>query len=230
MTPSLFIPRRLDVAEICQEAAERAGVEFRSGYALTTARRSLELLQLEWANRGLNLWTIDAFPVQLLANIPDYVLPADTIDVLDAALRDWPSDFGGTYYGGQQDVILNRIALGDWPSLTAKRQPGKPTGVLFERTDPMRMHPWPVPDRDATMICWRLRYMLPLIPGGTGSLDMPVRFLPAMIAGLAYFLSLKSKSAERMQMLKMLYENEFELAANEDRDRASVFLVPAQGY
>lgn len=220
------MPRRLDIVEISQEAAERAGVDFRAGYALTTARRSLELLQLEWANRGINLWTLDDFELPLLAGMPTYVMPADTIDVLDIVLRNWDPPYDAPH----SDRLLYRIPLGDWPSYVKKEQPGPPSGVLVERTDPMRITPWPTPDRDGTLICYRLRYMEELPIGGAGTLDMPVRFIPAIIAGLAYQLCLKSKNEQRTTMLKALYEAEFDLAAGEDRDRSSVFFIPNGGY
>lgn len=229
MTPSL-LPRRLDIVEVCQEASERAGIEFRAGYALTTARRSIELLQLDWANRGLNLWTLDRIDVPLLKDQPDYELPLDTIDVLDCALRDWDHQ-GSTSPYQWNDRPLARIPLGDWPGLTGKHTPGTPSSYIVERTEPMKLHPWPIPDRDGTLVAWRLRYMQRLAPGGSSVIDAPLRFLPAMISGLAYYLALKSKgeSFQRVSMLQAMYEADFDLASQEDRDRSSVFFVPDGG-
>lgn len=224
MSPSF--PRRLDVAEICQEASERAGIEFRSGYALTTARRSLELLQMEWANRGLNLWTIDKIETPIYVNVASYAMPADTVDVLDAAIRNWPGTGSPSAW---KDTQLERIPLGSWAGYPDKLQPGKPTAMLVCRVDPMEVRLHPVPNRTGgTLVLWRLRYMKQPTPGGAGAMDMPVRFVPAMIAGLAYQLALKSKGAafQRAPGLKQIYEEEFALAAEEDRDRSSARFVP----
>jgi len=223
------IPYRLDIAEICQEASERAGIEFRSGYSMTTARRSLEILQLEWANRGLNLWTIERIEFLLELDKQEYPLPADTIDLLDCVVRNWP--------GNQQvstvqwnDRPLERLPLGDWPYVANKRMPGQPSQFLVRRVDPPELWLTPVPDRiGGRFVGYRLRYMAPLEPEADATLDMPVRLLPAMIAGLAYMMALKSKRAEafqRVDMLKAMYDEAFELAAGEDRDRANCRLVP----
>lgn len=219
------VPRRLDIAEIAQEASERAGVDFRAGYALTTARRSIELLQLDWANRGLNLWTLDRIDIDLIADEPDYDLPDETLDILDCALHNWEQSVTVASYA---DRPLARIPTGDWTTITPKFSSGPPSSYMVERTDPMVFHPWPVPDRAGLVKAWRLRYIRPLTGGGAGTLDLPVRFIPAMCSGLAYFLALKSKgeSFARVPMLKAMYEEDFDLASQEDRDRANVLLVP----
>jgi hypothetical protein len=185
---------------------------------------------MDWANRGLNLWTLDRIDVPLKKDVPTYVLPAETVDVLDCALRDWP-DYPGSSSTTWSDTPLMRVPLGDWPTVTAKHTPGKPSQYLVDRIDPPVLHPWPIPDRDATLVAWRLRHMKPLGKGGAATMDLPFRFIPAMISGLAFYLALKSKgeSFSRVSMLRDMYEADFDLASQEDRDRTSFFLVPEGG-
>jgi hypothetical protein len=231
--PTLY-PRRLDVVEMCQEAAERAGIEFRSGYALTTARRSLELLSIEWANRGLNLWCLDRIGFDFGGTGTLVLLPEDTVDVLDVTLY-WYPDGLGYYSVAKAAYPLERIGLGDVSSLSQSRSAGdRPTGFYVNRmAEVPTLHLSPaVPQEKLSnyrIECWRLRYMMGLDPGGTDTPELPFRFLPAMIAGLAYYLALKSKEAAaqaRVAMLKSLYEEEFDLASQEDRDRSNFHFVP----
>jgi hypothetical protein len=226
MSSSFVGPRKLDVVEICTEAAERAGVDFRSGYSLTTARRSLELLAIEWANRGLNLWTIDSQLLPLVSGVNPYVLPADTVDILDAVIRNT------SVTGIQSETPLTRIGVGEWPSYPNKLQTGRPYAFFVHRTvEPPVLYLHPVPDsyQPYWILYWRLRYMANLPRGGTGFVDAPARFLPAMISGLAFMLAMKSKDMNVRQTapaLKALYEADFDLASLEDRDRSSFFFVP----
>lgn len=220
-----------DVAEISQEASERAGIEFRSGHALRTARRSLELLSIEWANRGLNLWTIDGpTPINLQPGVNQYWLPEDTVDLIEHELRTF-SVAGGTSY---TDLPLNRFTVSEYAAIPNKQAIGRPTVIHIRRQIKPYFMLWMVPGLVPVnqLIVWRLRRMKSVGPGGTGTPEIPWRFIPAMIAGLAYYMSLKSKdpnATERISMLKGVYEEQFALAADEDRDRASVYLVPG-GY
>lgn len=228
MATSPIGPPSFDVVAICQEASERAGVDFRSGYSLTTARRSLELLQIEWANRGLNLWTIDWKLLPLVPGINSYVLPADTVDILDAFIRTQTAPL--THWTA--DVPLTRIGVGEWHSWPNQLATGKPYAFFTHRTvEPPSVYLYPIPDsyQPYALHYWRLRYMANLPRGGTGFVDAPARFLPAMISGLAFMLAMKSKDMNiRMQApaLKALYEADFDLASLEDRDRSSFFFVP----
>lgn|SRR5262245_1101178 len=215
-----------DIVDICQEAADRAGVEFRSGYALQSARRSIQLLQLDWANRGLNLWTVDHIPVPLLAGIFEYPLPADTVDALDVSLETLDP---------ASSQPLARYGMGDYHDITNRLSAGPPS-VFYVRRLTARAHLclWQTPNRDNYWVVrvWRLRHMLPVPRSGDGMLDLPLRFVPAMIAGLAFHLAMKSKipaTAQRAPALQQLYEAEFDMATQEDRDRKSFFLVPDTG-
>lgn len=235
-----------DVAEIAQEASERAGIEFRSGYSLRTARRGLELLSIEWANRGLNLWTIEGpVAIDLLPGVDKYMLPEDTVDLVEHVLRTWGqggsggvtplSDQGGP---GQRynDLPLNRFTLPEYASITNKRAQGRPTIIHVRRQIQPYFNIWMVPQLNVAniyqLIWWRLRRLKPLGSGGSGVPEIPWRFIPAMTAGLAYYMALKStdpNAVPRIEMLKACYEEQFTLAADEDRDRANFRFIPG-GY
>lgn len=226
--PALPLPS-FDVAELAQEAAERAGVEFRSGYALISARRSLQFLSLEWANRGLNLWSLQWGTLDLAAGANPVPLPADTIDVLDAALRQIGTS------GAATDTPLTRMGSGDWAVVANKEQPGRPNRFYVNRLVAPVLFLHPVPDQPSldagcTRLHYsRLRYMQPLPPGGAGVPEMPLRFVNAMISGLAFHMAMKSRDPQARQaapMLRELYEADFQLAADEDRERISFFAVP----
>lgn len=215
-----------DVVEIAQEAADRAGVDLRSGYSLRSARRSIELLSIEWGNRGLNLWTIEDVSVDLNQGVPEYFLPDDTIDLIEHNLRYWNADTGRP-----TDYPLVRRSIDEYSVIPNKWSQGRPTTILVRRNIKPSFVLWQVPDRDLyyQVVYSRLRRMASVGPGGTGAPDMPWRFLPAMIAGLAFYLALKSTDAgaqQRVPMLKAAYEEQFTLASDEDRDRASVKWVP----
>jgi hypothetical protein len=219
-----------DTVEIAQEASERAGIEFRSGYALRTARRALELLSIEWANRGLNLWTIDGpVTVNLIANEPEYSLPDDTVDLVEHAIR---TTTGTTT---QSDLPLSRMTVSEYAAIPNKLAAGRPSLILIQRLIQPAVQLWQVPPDSTSyqLIYWRLRRLAPLAAGGTGAPEIPWRFIPAMIAGLAYYMALKStdpKAVPRIQMLKDAYEEQFTLASDEDRDRAAFRFVPGGDY
>jgi len=213
----------MDFAEIAEEAWERAGREMRSGFDLRTARRSMNLLTLEWQNRGINLWTIDSDTVSLVTGTSQYTLPADTIDLLEQVIR---TDSGDTTK--QSDLNMSRISVSDYSSIPNKLTRGRPIQVWIERliTAP-RINVWPVPDsNDYTFVYWRMR-RIEDAGNGVETADMNYRFLPSLVAGLAYGIAMKEPElAPRLQMLKTEYESQFQLAAQEDRDKTSARFVP----
>ena len=213
----------MDFAKIAEEAWERAGREMRSGYDLRTARRSMNLLTLEWQNRGINLWTIDSSTVSLTTGTSQYTLPADTIDLLEQVIR---TDSGDTTK--QSDLNMSRISVSDYSSIPNKLTRGRPIQVWIERlvTAP-RINVWPVPDsNDYTFVYWRMR-RIEDAGNGVETADMNYRFLPSLVAGLAYGIAMKEPElAPRLQMLKAEYEAQFQLAAEEDRDKTSARFVP----
>ena len=218
----------LDFTEIAEEAWERAGREMRSGYDLRTARRSMNLLMLEWQNRGLNLFTYDEGQIVLVQGTSAYDLPADTIDLLDAVIRT-----GSGNATTQTDLSITRISMPTYATIPNKLSQGRPIQMWIDRrVDAPKVNIWPVPDQGTLLApfyilrYWRMRRIQ---DAGTGvnTPDINARFLPALVAGLAYHIALKvPEFMGRIEMLKMAYEESYLLASQEDREKASVTLVP----
>ena len=223
----------MDFTEIAEESWERAGREMRSGYDLRTARRSMNLLTIEWQNRGLNLWTIDSAIQAVTAGTAQYTLPADTIDLLDQVIRTGDSGTGGQYGDGgstQSDLTISRIGVTNFASIPNKLIQGRPIQVWVERlkTAP-RINLWPVPDKAYSFVYWRLR-RIEDAGNGVETADMNFRFLPCLVAGLAYYISMKDPDlAPRIEMLKTIYDEQYNLAAGEDREKESERFVPRIG-
>jgi hypothetical protein len=216
----------LDLNQLVEEAFERCGQELRTGYDLRTARRSLNLLTAEWANRGINLWTIEEGSIALTNGTATYNLPADTIDLLDHVIRTGTGQ-------NQQDITISRISADTYISIPAKNATGRPIQVWINRqaTQPS-INVWPTPNQDNTYTFkyWRLRRIQ---DAGTGvnTQDIPFRFLPCLVAGLAFYLSMKLPNAgDRTQFLKQEYEEQWMLASTEDREKADYRLVPRPQY
>lgn len=213
----------LNLTELIEEAWERAtgGGEIRSGYEFRTARRSLGLLLLEFANRGLNLWTIEQGTIPLVQGTSIYALPPDTVDIIEHQVR---TGTGST----QSDIHLNRISVSTYASIPNKEVEGRPIQIYVDRQIAPLVNLWPVPDQDDTytLVYWRMRR---LQDAGVGSntQDIPFRFLPCLVAGLAFFISQKvPDGAMRAPSLKAEYEESWLIASTEDRERASVFFTP----
>lgn len=213
-----------DLPELFEEAYERAGLEMRSGYDLKSARRSLNLLTLEWANRGLNLWTIESGTLALVAGTATYTMPTGTIDLIEHQLRTG----SGT---SQVDTSLERISVSTYAQQTNKQITGRPTQIFVQRlAASTTVTLWPLPDTSQTytLFYYRLKGIDGLASGiGADMTSIPPRFVPALVAGLAYYTAMKKPEAmDRILPLKQLYEEQFELAASEDRDRSSVMFTP----
>lgn len=212
----------LDLAEAIEEAYERCGAEARTGYDFKTARRSLNLMFADWANRGLNMWTFEEATVSIVAGTAEYTLPEDTVDILDAVVR---TGTGNT----QADITCNRISLSDYAAIPNKTLTGRPIQMWVKREAAApRIVLWPVPDSVSTytFVYWRLRRVQDA-GDGVNTQDLPFRFLPCMIAGLAYYLSLKVPGArDRRAELKADYDEAWQLASDEDREKADVRFVP----
>lgn len=212
-----------DLSELFEEAYERAGVEMRSGYDLKTIRRSLNILTLEWQNRGLNLFTIDSGTQSLTPGTATYTLPSDTIDIIEHQLR--------TGSGVSQiDTALERISVSTYAQQTNKNTQGRPTQIYVQRlATETKVTLWPVPDNTTpyTLVYYRLKGIDGLASGISGSASIPPRFVPALVAGLAYEIATKKPGAEaRAASLKNIYEEQFALAAGEDQERASIQFAP----
>jgi hypothetical protein len=215
----------LDLSEILEEAAERCGYELRTGYDFKTARRSLNLLFADWANRGLNMWTFEQQSISLVPGTAAYALPEDSVDIMDAVIR---TGAGIT----QTDLVISRIAMPTYQSIPNKTVSGRPLQMFVQRSITPQVTFWPVPDTSVpyTFVYWRLRRIQDS-GSGVNTQDLPFRFLPAMVAGLAYYLSMKLPGGmERMGALKAVYDETMQMAMDEDREKASLRLVPYQGY
>jgi hypothetical protein len=223
----------LDLNDIIEEAYERCGVELRTGYEMRTARRSLNLLTIEWANRGINLWTIEQGSIPLVQGTIAYNLPVDTIDLLDSVVRT------GTG-ANQTDINISRISVSTYATIPNKNAQGRPIQVWIDRqsgaTEPTTginyptINVWPSPDQSNfyTYVYWRLK-RLQDAGNGTNTQDIPFRMLPCLIAGLAFYLAMKIPEAlPRLEMLKAAYEEQWLLASSEDREKASLRLAPRE--
>ena len=217
----------MDFTEIAEEAWERAGREMRSGYDLRTARRSMNLLTIEWQNRGVNLWTIEEGSVNLVDGTAQYTLDADTIDLLEHVIR---TNSGNA--STQSDLTINRINVSTYSSIPNKLSEGRPIQMWVDRRrDAPVLNLWPVPDKTDTYVLkyWRIRRIQDA-GNGTETADVNFRFLPCLVAGLAYNIALKvPEFMERVPMLKTVYEEAFTLAAAEDREKTSDYYRPRIG-
>lgn len=215
-----------DLAELFEEAFERAGLEMRTGYDLKTIRRSLNLLTLEWQNRGLNLFTIESGTQALTQGTATYTMPTDTIDLIEHQLRTGT----GT---NQIDTALQRISVSTYAQQTNKNTQGRPTQIYVQRgVSEVNVTIWPVPeDNSYTLAYYRLKGISGLASGIGTSAAIPPRFVPALVAGLAFHVAMKKpEAAARAQALQAEYERQFQLAADEDEDRAASHFTPWRSY
>jgi len=217
----------LDLTEIVEEAFERVGGEMRTGYDLRTARRSLNLMFADWANRGINMWTFEQGSIPLVAGTATYDLPADTVDLLEHVIRT-----GAGSAATQADLTITRISVSTYATIPNKLQQARPIQVWIERLNTPRITVWPIPDNSQpyTFVYWRLK-RIQNAGDGINTMDMPFRFIPCMVAGLAYYLALKVPGGtERLVILKQQYDEAWDLASAEDREKAAVRFVPRRQY
>jgi hypothetical protein len=227
MTTSGTSSFNLDLTEIVEEAFERVGSEMRTGYDLRTARRSMNLMFADWANRGLNMFTYEQGSIPLVAGQATYTLPTDTVDLLEHVIRT-----GAGSAATQADLTITRISVSTYATIPNKLQQARPIQVWIERLNTPRITVWPVPDNSQpyVFVYWRLKRIQDA-GNGVNTMDMPFRFLPCMVAGLAYYLALKVPGgAERLGILKQQYDEAWQLASDEDREKASVRFVPRQMF
>ena len=226
-----MVAKTTDTTNFNLDFSERCGKELRSGYDLRTARRSLNIMLIDWAARGLNFWTIESDSIALTAGTASYNVPVDTVDLLETVIR---TGSGTT----QTDISITRIPMSTYATIPNKNATGKPIQMWFDRqtgaTDSTsvvqypKVYLYPVPDSAATytLVYWRMRRMYDAGNGVNGQ-DVPYRFLPAMTAGLAYHLSFKIPEArDRIDLLKAVYEEEFQRASEMDRERVPMRLRP----
>jgi hypothetical protein len=218
----------LDLSELVEEAFERCGAELRTGYDLHTARRSLNLLFADWANRGINLWTVEQGSIPLVQGSATYNLPDDTVDLMEHVIRT-----GAGNVSTQADLTITRISVSTYSSIPNKLTQARPIQVYINRQTPTpTVTVWPTPDGSIpyTFVYWRLRRIQDA-GGGVNTMDVPFRFIPCMVAGLAYYLSMKIPGATtRLEMLKAQYDESWDAASTEDREKAAVRFVPRQQF
>lgn len=247
MTTSGTSSFNLDLSEIIEEAFERCGSELRSGYDHRTARRSLNLLFADWANRGINMWTIEQGTINLVQGQNTYNLPVDTVDLIEHQIR---TGAGNQYT--QADLTITRISVDTYATIPNKLAQGRPIQVWIQRmsgakypaglgpngTDPItnvdnpKITVWPTPDgsQPYQFVYWRLRRIQDA-GDGANTFDVPFRMIPCLTAGLAYYLALKIPGAEaRLPVLKEQYNEAWELAATEDREKAAQRFVPRRMF
>lgn len=226
----------LNFAEIADECWERCGSEMRSGYDLKTTRRSLNLLLIEWQNRGLNLWEVEQLEIPMVTGQAVYNLPLDTVDLLDQVIRTGSGQ-------NQSDITISRISGSTYSTIPNKTALGKPIQVWINRqtgaTTPTgvaypTINVWPTPQSPGnqyTFVYWRLRRMQDA-GNGANTQDVPYLFLPALVAGLAYYLSMKIPNVDmnRAMALKSVYDEQFQLASDENRDKSPLRVVPRIGF
>lgn len=215
----------LDMGELVDEAWERAsGMEPRSGYDFRTARRSLNLLLAEWANRGFNMWAVEQGTIALVEDDATYDLPEDTVDLLEHVIRTG----SGT---SQSDLVINRIGVSTYANIPNKTTTGRPVQLYIDRQLTPTVTVWPVPDASSTytLVYWRLR-RLEDAGHGVNTQDIPFRFLPALVAGLAFYIAQKVPEGQpRLDFLKQEYEEAWLMASTEDREKATLVFYPKVG-
>jgi len=222
----------MNFTELAEEAFERAGREMRSGYDLRTARRSANIMMAEWANRGINMWTIEQGTINLVQGTATYNLPADTVDLLEHVIR---TNSGSI--SNQSDLTITRISVSTYATIPNKLSEARPIQVWIQRKqDVPTITVWPVPDQGTiaspyyVFAYWRLR-RIDNMGTGVNTADVNFRFLPCLTAGLAYYIAMKiPEGAQRLDMLKNEYEYQFQMAATEDREKAADRFVPRQYF
>jgi hypothetical protein len=238
----------LELSDIVEEAFERCGSELRSGYDLRTARRSLNLLFADWANRGINMWTIEQGSIPMVQGVNTYDLPVDTVDLLEHVIRTNPG-----VQNTQADLSITRISVSTYATIPNKLQQARPIQVWVNRqsgadyagtstTSPPagvnapKVVVWPTPDQGTaldpyyTFVYWRMRRIHDA-GNGTNTMDIPFRFLPCLVAGLAYYMALKIPGADaRLPILKQQYDETWSNAAAEDVDKSAIRFVPRRMY
>ena len=207
-----------NVAEFVEEAFERCGLELRTGYDLKTARRSINLMLAEWANRGLNQWTIEQATQTVTEGTTDYSLNSNVIDILDVVLR-------RTINQTQTDISMNRISRSEYINIPNKTTKARPSQFFLDKLSTPTLKVWPSPENSTDILVFNKIVRMDDADKPTNTMDMPFRFYPCFAAGLAYYISLK-RAPERTSQLKALYEEEFERAMSQDEDRASYRVRP----
>ena len=218
MTTSSSTDFDLNVAEFIEEAYERCGLEAKTGYDLPTAKRSMNIMLAEWSNRGLNQWTIEQRTQALTANDSEYNLATDVIDILSLVVRRSGTDFS-----------MTRISRDSFLNLPNKTSTGRPTQYFLDRQITPNLKLFPTPENSTDVIVYDALTRMQDADTPINTIEIPFRFIPCLTAGLAYYIAMK-KAPDRIQLLKTVYEEEFERAMAEDRDRSAFNVSPKLDY
>lgn len=221
MATSGTVAFRPDVEEIIAEAYERCGIDpqTQTGDRAVSARRSLNLLFSEWANRGINYWAVDKQTLTLVSGqTTPYTLPAGTIDIIDAVI----ADSSGT---DTADQIINRVSIADYNQLPNKTSSGKPSQYMLDKQYDPILYLWQIPDRTTySIVYWAIR-QLQDVTASNQDADIPYRWSECICAGLASKISLKY-ATDRFSILNEMYERSFDFAAASDNDGVSLRVQP----
>ena len=218
MTTSSSTNFELAVDDYIEEAFERCGLEIRTGYDLKTAKRSLNLMLADWANRGLNQWTIEQRTQALTASDGEYSLGTDVIDILSVVVRRSSTDFN-----------MTRISRSEFISIPTKTTTGRPTQYFLDRQITPNLKIWPVPENSTDVLHYDALTRIQDADTMQNTMEVPFRFYPCLASGLAYYIAIK-KAPDRIQLLKTAYEEDFARAMAEDRDRSSFNISPSLQY
>ena len=212
----------LEVTDYIEEAFERCGLELRTGYDLDSARRSLNLLLAEWANRGLNQWTVSQTTIDLVAGTASYNLdstnPTAVIDVLDVVVREVNNSTN-------TDIQISRIGRAEYLHIPNKSEQARPSQYFVDKQITPKIYVYPTPDDSTDKLVVNRLMRMDDVDSNRDTLQLPFRFYPCLAAGLAYYIAQK-RAPERMQFLKAIYEEEFQRAADQDEPRNSFRIRP----
>lgn len=207
-----------NVTEFIEEAFERCGIELRTGYDLRTAKRSVNLMLAEWANRGLNQWTVEQGTQTVTEGTSAYTLNSNVIDILDVVCRRTVSDT-------QTDINMSRLSRSEYINIPNKTTKARPNQFFLDKQIIPVLNVWPTPENSTDVLVFNKLVRMDDADASVDTMDLPFRFYPCFVAGLSYYLSLK-KAPEKTQLLKQLYEEEFLRAESQDEDRASFRIRP----
>jgi|TARA_R100000541_G_scaffold58866_1_gene70898 hypothetical protein len=216
MTTSGTTSFDLTIDEIIEEAYERCGLELRTGYDLDTAKRSLNIMMADWANRGLNQWTIVQRTFTVTKGTTDYSLDTDVIDITGAVVtRD------------SKDIQLERLSRSDYLYTPEKTMESRPTQFFLDRQTTPIVKLFPAPENSTDVIKYNVLTRIQDVGDYTNNMEVVFRFIPCMVAGLAYYLAMK-RAPEKITLLKQVYDEEFDRAAFEDIDSVSSRFLPGR--
>ena len=207
-----------NVTEFIEEAFERCGIELRTGYDLRTAKRSINIMLAEWANRGLNQWTIEQTTQKVTEGTNSYSLNSNVIDILDMVVR-------RTTNSVNTDTNMSRISRSEYLNIPNKDTKARPNQFFFDKQTTPAIKVYPTPENSTDILVFNKLVRMDDADTATNTMDLPFRFYPCFAAGLAYYISIK-RAPQRTAELKAIYEEEFRRAADQDEDRASFRIRP----